>query len=92
MEKESRTMKETWINPWEVQTWFLNGQRHRDGRPASIWPAGTRHWYQLGNLHREDGPAVIETGPAMIWSDGNRFWYLEGQSLKEEEWKKRVGR
>ena len=57
---------------------------------------GTRKYYNAaGQLHREDGPAVVwrdgslewyhnglqhrEDGPAAVWSDGTRLWYLNGR-------------
>lgn len=33
---------------------------------------GTKQWYMMELLHREDGPAVID-------KDGNKFWWLYGQ-------------
>jgi hypothetical protein len=33
---------------------------------------GTQQWYQNGQLHREDGPAII-------LADGGERWYLNGQ-------------
>jgi len=51
-----------------------------------------------GELHREDGPAVIRTdgsqswykdgelhredGPAVIWADGTQLWYKDGKHIK----------
>ena len=51
-------------------------------------------WVQGGKLHREDGPAVIESngtlwwfqndehhredGPAIHWPDGSQHWYTNG--------------
>lgn len=39
---------------------YLNeqGQIHRDGAPAVIYPNGAKEWYRNGKLHRDDGPAV----------------------------------
>jgi hypothetical protein len=58
---------------------------------------GSQYWYLSGDLHREDGPAVIfpdgsqawflngkyhrEDGPAVIYSNGNREWYLSGKVI-----------
>jgi hypothetical protein len=63
---------------------------------------GTERWYKDGELHREDGPAVIypdgskfwykhglfhrEDGPAVIVHDGNKKWYLNGYPLTKEKW------
>ena len=56
---------------------------------------GTQRWYQNGQLHRTDGPAVIypdgtqewwingqchrEDGPALIYSNGIQEWYINGK-------------
>ena len=61
---------------------------------------GTRKYYNsAGELHREDGPAVIWTdgtyawfqnglrhrinGPAVVWTDGTKWWYLYGVRYAE---------
>lgn len=56
---------------------------------------------EQGQLHREDGPALIKTngdqfwwlngklhrtdGPAAIWADGARAWWLNGKHLSQEK-------
>jgi len=63
---------------------------------------GTQCWYQYGQLHRLDGPAVIypsgvqywyqhgqshrEDGPAAIWADGEQRWYLNGWPHSFDSW------
>ena len=65
------------------------------------WKDGTKHWYQNGKFHREDGPSVEylngtkcwclngklhrEDGPAVEGADGSKYWYINGQRLAEEE-------
>ena len=56
---------------------------------------GTRMYYNsAGQLHREDGPAIVHTdgtamwyqngqrhreaGPAVVYADGTRLWYQNG--------------
>ena len=63
--------------------------------------AGTRRYYNAaGQLHREDGPAIVfssgsrewyrnglqhrEDGPATVWSDGGKEWYINGQLHRED--------
>lgn len=46
---------------------FLDGGEH----PAVVDPNGTRKWYKMGMLHRENAPAIISP-------DGEE-WYYEGQ-------------
>ena len=61
---------------------WLNGQRHRSGAPAvvhTLWfdcPLFVSHystwWYDHGQLHRENGPAVE-------LADGTKMWYHRGR-------------
>lgn len=60
----------------------------------------TKYWYQNGQLHREDGPAVEqpngtrywywngqphrENGPAEEWAGGLKKWYWNGQLHRED--------
>ncbi len=41
--------------------------------------SGDTRWYLNGELHREDGPAIV-------CDDGHKEWYLNGQKLTEEEY------
>jgi len=43
--------------------------------------SGTKIWYKNGNLHREDGPAVV-------WINGNKSWYLDGKYIWYSEYNK----
>ena len=61
---------------------------------------GSQRWYLHGQLHREDGPAIIrpdgsqewwlhgqlhrEDGPAIIHPDGSQYWYLHGKRHRED--------
>jgi hypothetical protein len=38
---------------------------------------GTQHWYQNGQLHRENNPAII-------CSNGIQFWYQNGKRHRED--------
>ena len=56
-----------------------------------VYPSGNKYWYQNGNHHRLDGPAIEYSngdkewwqmgkrhrldGPACEWSDGDKAWY-----------------
>ena len=67
-----------------------------------------RYRNELGQLHREDGPAVEysngdktwwyngkchrEDGPAVQWSNGYKSWYLNDQKLSEAEHKLRTSK
>ena len=45
---------------------------------AHNWGAGDKEWYLMGNLHREDGPAIE-------YPDGSKSWYLMGKKLTEAQ-------
>jgi hypothetical protein len=47
------------------------------------YPDGSQEWYKDGKVHREDGPAVIET-------DGYQYWYLNGREYTKEEFDKQT--
>jgi len=63
---------------------------------------GTEFWYKDGDLHREDGPAVItedgeeywfrnnllhrEDGPALIPKEGSKAYYLNDKEIDKEEY------
>ncbi len=47
------------------------------------YPDGCQEWYKDGKVHREDGPAVIET-------DGYQYWYLNGREYTKEEFDKQT--
>jgi hypothetical protein len=64
------------------------------------WPDGSQVWYQHGELHRINGPAVTWpdgrqawyqhgelhriNGPAVIRPDGHQGWYVHGRSITGE--------
>jgi hypothetical protein len=64
------------------------------------YPNEDKLWYKEGNLHREDGPAIIssngtkywykqgtwhrEDGPAIEYSDGSKEWFKEGERHRED--------
>ena len=69
--------------------------------PTEIWKDGTQVWKnENGELHREDGPAIIfpdgiqhwfingnfhrEDGPAVIYPDGRQYWYINGNPHRED--------
>ena len=65
-----------------VEHWYLNGERHRDGGPASTYkgpvtPKQQEQWFQHGLLHREDGPAST-------YPDGIEEWYINGKKINYE--------
>jgi hypothetical protein len=42
----------------------------------TIRNSGTQAWYQNGEYHRDDGPA-------MIWPTGYQAWRLHGKYIKK---------
>lgn len=55
---------------------FKMGQ-HMKKYDVQVDDSGTQRWYLNGQLHREDGPAVI-------WADGNQEWYRNGLRHRED--------
>ena len=55
-----------------TQSWYKNGEFHRDDGPAVIWNNGSQLWYKDGILCRENGPAVI-------YKDGTQHWIKNGE-------------
>ncbi len=67
---------------------------------VKVYGNGYQKWYLNGNLHREDGPAIIwadgtqkwylngnlhrEDGPAFIWANGYQMWYLNDNLHRED--------
>jgi hypothetical protein len=66
------------------------------------FPNVTEYYNEQGQLHREDGPAIIFSngrkqwwingklhrvdGPAIEWSDGSKSWFLKGEKYSEQDW------
>ena len=63
---------------------------------------GDKRWYQNGELHRTDGPAIeyasgskswfqngklhCTDGPAMHFGNGTKFWYIDGKKYSFKDW------
>ena len=39
-----------------------------------VLPDGTKEWYQNGQLHRDDGPAIVRP-------DGTEEWWQDGREI-----------
>jgi len=68
---------------------------------VKVYDNGSKSWYQHGQLHRADGPAIEwangskhwyqngkrhrADGPAIEWADGDKEWYLDGKRVDESE-------
>jgi hypothetical protein len=85
-------------HPDRAEEWYLDGELHREGKPAVItehvydgrYRGRTEYWFRLGRLHREDGPAVYSEDHTDGWrardpSPLYRAWYRNGQ-LQRQEW------
>jgi hypothetical protein len=65
-----------------------------------VYSNGGKAWYLMGNLNREDGPAIEcangskswylmgklhrEDGPAVEWANGHKEWFLNGKLHRED--------
>jgi hypothetical protein len=74
--------------------------RSKNWEGCIVWSNGRKEWYRNGELHREDGPAIVfvdgskewwkngqrhrEDGPAVIRSDGIREWWRDGKLHRED--------
>jgi hypothetical protein len=82
--QQTRALKKEWSsrrgNVVFEERWTVNGVLHRDNDlPAGIvytasGAVRSRAWYQRGELHRDNGPAVI-TGSSM-------YWWKRGKMIK----------
>lgn len=62
------------------ESWYYDGEVHREGGPAMTMLTGALIYYHHGNLHREDGPAIIG-------SSGEIEWHAYGEEYREiEDW------
>lgn len=80
-EERNRLLEEGPINKADGSNrWYdEEGQLHRDNdKPAFIDVWGTQMWYQHGEIHRENGPAVIR-------SDGLEEWYKNGVKHRDND-------
>ena len=65
-----------WCFSWnEMYDYEEHGPQSRKDRPAILWLSGREEWHQQGELHREDGPAVIT-------SKGTPKFFLRGRKAK----------
>jgi hypothetical protein len=60
-------------------THHTNNEIHRSGKPALLYPDGSRFWVTEGKFHREGDR------PAAVYPDGNKFWMVEGKFHREND-------
>lgn len=48
-----------------------------------IFSDGTKVWFDDGECHKDDGPAIIYPG-------GGLFWYFKGECLTFDKWLKEL--
>ena len=62
-------------------------QSARDaGNPTIITSNGTRKWTNTrGDLHRENGPAVLYSGGAKYWYQNNRLHCTDGPAVEDDK-------
>ena len=72
----------------------------------TVFPDGTKHYYEDNKLHRIGGPAVITPdgtqiymehdkhhrigGPAVSTLDGTQMYFIDGKRIKEEDYEEAV--
>ena len=58
--------------------WYLNGQLHRIGGPATDWNSGYKEYVVHGKFHRLDGPAIEK-------AKGGDYYFINGKQLNTKE-------
>ena len=75
------------VDEYETVFWldYNNPDKlHRlDGLPAIEYVNGYKSYWENGNRHRIDGPAIE-------WADGDCSYYIEGIKYSYEEWLEKV--
>lgn len=56
------------IQPDGTQTWYLNGELHREDGPAILYIDGSEEWYHHDQKHRVDGPSLTRKNGGQKWS------------------------
>jgi hypothetical protein len=73
-EQPIKQVSDTGIIRWRLPS----GKLHCEHGPAIIFPSGTMGYYQYGDLHRIDGPAIINGTKKIIdreyWFKGKRVF------------------
>ncbi len=64
--------------------WYIDGKLHRDGDKPAVICYGLKYWYQKNNLHRLEGPALIDE------ICGREEYWLEGIKYSKEGWQEKV--
>lgn len=52
---------------------YRYGSAHRINLPSTICKNGNRYWYQYGDRHRKDGPAIIQNEYEAYYIRGHRI-------------------
>ena len=67
-----------------IVRYYENDILHKVDGPAKIWPDGRQEWWIHGELHREDGPAIMDP-----WSNDSRIevirYFIKGMRFTEQE-------
>ena len=67
------------MKPVCVESWLTYLKEYPDFTGCLINKHNDAAWYQVGLIHREDGPAVV-------WAGGTKAYYLHGAYYNEQEW------
>jgi len=60
------------------ESWFKDGEYHREGGPAYKDPNGYEEWFREGRRHRLDGPAYK-------YYDGSVAYWIEDIKIPKED-------
>ena len=68
-----------------AKTHYVNGKPNSvNGQPSRIYFSGKREWHKDGELHNENGPAVIHP-PTKENPDGKNQFFLNGKEMTQKE-------
>ena len=74
-----REIKDVFCVPkFNIREWFV---KNLGDVYSIVYGNGTEYWYKGGQLHREEGPAVIYTS-------GVENYFLNGWGYTKKQWKK----
>jgi len=67
------------MKPIKVKYWWVYIVDHPNFTGCLIDRDNDKSWYQNGNRHREDGPAIE-------YANGDKEWWFNHKHYNEQEW------
>jgi hypothetical protein len=83
IDTDGQILTKTTYKSGNVEYRNTEGQLHRIGGPALIYPDDTRSYWVNGKGHRTDGPAII-------WWNGYQQYYVDDIEYTQDEYPQAV--